>query len=157
MSVTAKLRFLLDVTLASGDRVKLGSLATDYEMTLTTGVKFETTVVVADNYTAKTLWQIGQGGMDTFEALFILSDVDVLLELRNVAATDEFALIEVKANVPMFLTPANLRATASGTTVVGDGSGTGTTTTLKACDQVVVQNDVADSVGDATVQLVLFA
>ena len=157
MSVTAKLRFRLDVTLASGDRVRLGSLDTDYSLTLTNGTKFETIVTVADNYTAETLWQIGQGGMDTFEVLFILSNVDVLLELRNVAATDEFALIEVKANVPQFILPAQLRATASGTTVVGDGSGTGTVTTLKACDQVVVQNNAADDAGDALVQLVLLA
>ena len=157
MSVTARLRFRLDVTLASGDQVRIGSLDTDYTLSLTNGTKYEAIAVVADDYTAETLWATGDGGMDTFEALLILSDVDVVLELRNSAATDEFALFDVKANVPMFLTPAQLRATATGTTVVGDGAGTGTATTMNDCDQIVVQNNAADAAGDATVQLVLLA
>ena len=156
MSVTASLTTHLTFTVG-GVVKEYGSLTTPVSISLTTGLVHETRTVVEDNYAAEVLWTTGDGNLDTFELLWFTSDADVLLELRNTAATDEFALIEVKANVPFVLNSDDMRATASGTTVIGDGSGSGTITTLKQVDQITVQRNVADAAGDATVHLVLAA
>ncbi len=156
MSVTLSLT--THCTFTVGGVVKeYGSLATPVSISLTTGLVHEVRAKVEDNYAAEVLWTTGDGNLDTFEFLWFTSDADVLLELRNTAATDEFALIEVKADVPFVLNSDDMRATATGTTVIGDGSGSGTTTTLNQIDQITVQRDVADAAGDALVHLVLAA
>jgi len=132
-----------------------GSKTLPVEFTITNGHIYEARGQVDDDYTADVLWVTGDGDFDAFEFLYFISDADVLLELRNDAATDEFLLFEVKANIPLILTGDGCRGRDDGTTPIGDGAGSGTITTLNDVDQITVQRNVADDAGDATVLLVL--
>lgn len=132
-----------------------GSLATPVTFTVTDGLIHEVRAIVADNYLDEVLWTTGDGNFDTFELLFFLSDADVFIELRNTQATDEFLLLEVKANVPLILTSDDIAGYQTSTRF--DDAELVEATDWDQCDRITVQRNVADAAGDATVHLVLMA
>ena len=139
MSYTAKIINHLEITL-NNDLKEVGSRVTAQEITVD-GLVYEARTTVATEYVEETLWETGDGNVDSFDILAFESDQDVLLCLRNDAGTDEFALFKVEANVPLILTSDDLRGRDDGTSPVGDGSGSGTVTTLKQVDKITVQNN----------------
>ncbi len=150
MSVT--LSVTQHITFTVGNEVKtFGSLTTPVEISLTTGLVHETRAVVADDYAEQTLWTSGDGGLDTFEFLWFLSDADVLLEFADVAGTECFA-IQVKANVPFILSYDDILVSDSAASIV-----TGDVATMKTINRILVHNNGAEAIGDATVHLVLGA
>lgn len=153
MSVTVKIMQHLEVAIGN-DRKEIGSRVTAQEIVVD-GLVYEVVTTVATEYFAETLWATGQGNVDTFDVLAFLSDQDVLLELRNTAATDEFLLFEVQANIPLILTSDDVRGRDDGTTPIGDGAGSETVTTMKQVDQIVCQNN-STSGDTANVRLLLF-
>lgn len=139
-----------------GSAVKeYGSLTTPVTFTVTDGLIYETRAVVADNYLDEVLWTTGDGNLDTFELLWFKSDADVFIELRNTQATDEFILLEVKANVPLILTSDDIAGFQTATRF--DDAVLVEATDFDQCDRITVQRNVADAAGDATVHLVLMA
>ena len=136
-----------------GKPLTLGSLTVPVAVTVSTGV-YDARKVVADNYVVEKLWGTGDGGLDTFSFLWIESDADVLLEFRNDDSTDEYAVIEVKANVPFVLNSDDMLANDAGASDLVDGTETAAAA-IDQIDQITVQNNVADDAGDATVRLVL--
>ncbi len=139
----------------NGKPLTLGSLVTPQSITIGEGA-FDTRKVVDDNYVYEVLWATGDGGLDTFSFLWFESDADVLLELRNDDATDEFAIIEVKADIPFVLNSDDMLANDAGASDITDGTETAAAA-IDQIDQIAVQNNVADAAGDATVRLVLFS
>lgn len=122
-------------------------------ITVTNGYVHEVRNVVVDDYTVQAIWTTGDGGIDTFELLYFISDADVFLELRNTQATDEFVMVECKANVPFIL---NSDDTAGYTTTSRlDGSQLVEATDYDQVDKISVYNNAADDAGDATVHLIL--
>lgn len=110
-------------------------------------------MVIADNYSQATLWQTGQGNVSTFEFGLLLSDVDLWIQLRNDdSGAAEYSLIFVKANLPFYFGAKS----GAGTTDRLDGLVLVDNTDYADVDQIQVQRDVADAVGDATVSLYLF-
>ncbi len=110
-------------------------------------------MVIPDNYSQATLWQTGQGNVTTFEFGLLISDVDLWVQLRNDdSGAAEYALIFVKANLPFYFGGKS----GAGTTDRLDGAVLVDNTDYADVDQIQVQRDVADAVGDATVALYLF-
>jgi len=161
MAATVEITTHLEVTLgaegsAAGYVVKeFGSKAVPVSYDITNGHVHEVRAQCDDDYLDEVLWTTGDGNFDEFELLWFVSDADVFLELRNTQATDEFAVIEVKADVPLILTSDDIGAHDSGATRFDDAEQI-EATDFDQCDQITVQRNVADAAGDATVHLVLF-
>lgn len=144
------------MTVTLGGVVKAyGDTETPVNFTITDGLVHEVRAIVADDYIDEVLWTTGDGNLDTFELLWFLSDADVFIELRNTQATDEFILLEVKANVPLILTSDDIAGYDTATRF--DDAVLVEATDFDQCDQITVQRNAADAAGDATVHLVLFA
>jgi hypothetical protein len=111
-----------------------------------------TQVIVADNYGTVTLWTTTDGGLTTFTHGWIFSDQDVVVELRTDNVSPEYASIFVKANVLTAITAK----TSGNTTETLDGAILVDGTDFDDVDRIEVQRDVADAIGDATVDLILF-
>ena len=134
---------------------RIGDVNVDQTLTgLTTGAAHSVEdVIVADNFGVKTLWATTQGGMTTYEKAFIFSTADIAVELRNTdTGTVEFALLFVRANELTAL-PAKVGAN---TTESIDGAALVENTDFANVDQIKVQRDAAENIGDATVSLFLF-
>lgn len=142
-----------EVTLADNTVLKIGSKVTPLTLTLTNGTRYDTLVVVADNYGAETLWTTGGGGMDTFEVALVYSDVDVWLELRNEQATDEFALVQIQGGVWHVLSTDNMGGYQTMTRI--DGAVLADNTDYGQIDNITAHRDVAAAAGAATVHLIL--
>lgn len=124
-------------------------------ITPTLGVLFDVTDIIPDGYAQETLWVTGQGGVDTFEYLFFLSDVDVHVEIANVdTSPDERLLFLVKANVPLIIPGGVMGGFASDTSRL-DGSVLVEGTDYDNVTLIRVQSAVAADAGDATVRLLL--
>lgn len=154
MATTVEITQHLKVTLG-GVVKEYGNTETPVEFDITNGYVYEARALVADDYIDEVLWQTGDGDLDTFELLWFESDADVFIELRNTQATDEFILLEVKANVPLILTSDDIAGFDTATRF--DDAVLVEATDFDQCDQVTVQRNVADAAGDATVHLVLFS
>jgi hypothetical protein len=140
------------------DEVVLGGQRDTPEEVPVAGDRYDVAKSVAnssgDNYNSQTLWQSGDGGLTSFDFLWFKSDADVLLELRNDNATDQFAVVEVKAGVPFMLGGKGLLGNDDATSPLGaDGSATST----DDIDQITVKNnaDGTDADVTATCRLVL--
>lgn len=144
----------LKVTLG-GVVKEYGSKTVPVEYTITNGHVYEARAQIDDNYLDDTLWTTGDGGLDTFELLYFISDADVFLELRTDMGTDEFLYLEVKANVPLILTSDD--AGAADTASRFDDAVLIEDTDWAQIDMISVQRNVADDAGDATVHLVLMS
>lgn len=121
----------------------------------TLGVLFDALEIIPDDTTAETLWVRGQGGIDTFEYLFFLSDVDVYIELANVdTSPDERLVLFVKAKIPLMLPSGVMGGFASDTSRL-DSSVLVQSTDYDDITEISVQNDAAQDGGDATVRLLL--
>lgn len=124
-------------------------------ITPTLGVLFDVTDIIADGYAQDTLWVAGQGGIDTFEYMFLVSNVDVHVEVANTATSpDERLLLLVKANVPLILPGGVMGGFASDTSRL-DGAVLVSGTDYNSILEIRVQSAVADDAGDATVRLLL--
>lgn len=143
----------LSVTLG-GVVKEYGHKTTPVEFTVTNGHVFEARAQVDDNYLDEVIWQKGDGGFDTFELLYFKSDADVFLELRSDMGTDEFIVVEVKANIPLILTSDDIAGHDTATRF--DDAVLVEDTDWAQCDQISVQRNVADDAGNALVHLVLF-
>lgn len=120
---------------AIGDKSAFG------EFTPTNGEVFECSAVIADAGTQVSLWQTTDGGLATFEHMFIIADKDITIEFSDSA---ESYTISLKANMmysgggQMFTDQA-----AAAVDTMGD------------IDEIMVKRNVADGVGDAFVQMLL--
>ena len=155
MSVTLSLEQTFKATMADGSKLDIGTLYTPNTVTLTTGVKYETSATVADNYTAVTLWATGDGGMDKFEVALIYSDANIWINLKTDIAGDEFALIHLQGGVWHLLTQDDVGGYATTTRL--DGAVLVEDTDYAQVDAIVAHNNVADDAGDAVVHLILLA
>lgn len=153
MSVTLSLTQKFEATLADGTKLDIGSKTTPLTLTLTTGTRYDTLVTVADDYGSEVLWTTGGGGMDTFEAALIYSDVDVFIELRNEQSTDEFSLIFIQGGVWHLLSSDDMGAYQTTTRI--DGSALVDNTDFGQVDNITAVRNVADAAGDALVHLIL--
>lgn len=137
-----------EVTSNNGRVRGYGSKMTDAPKSISLSQEaYHTTATVADNYTKVTLWQNGDGGLDTFDVLLFESDADVLLELvEDRTGSPLYSTINVTANNPVRLTADD---------IVNVASSSGGATTTDVIDEISVQRNVADGVGDANVELVL--
>lgn len=160
MATTVEITTHLEVILgaegsAAGYVVKeLGSKTVPVSYDITNGHVHEVRAQCDDDYLDEVLWTTGDGNFDTFELLWFVSDADVFLELRNTQATDEFILIEIKADVPLILTSDDIAGYDTATRF--DDAALIEATDWDQCDQITVQRNVADAAGDATVHLALF-
>ena len=113
-----------------------------------TGEKFETTTIVADDFTRIVLWQDGDAGVAAFDLALFETTADILIELAiDRAGTPTYGVLTVEANRPLCLTSDEMV-----NAVLTDGSAT----TMDLIDQIAVKRNVADGVGDATVHMVLW-
>lgn len=128
-----------------------GGSRNDPETVTLSGAVFDTRQTVADDYGVATLWASGDGGISTFEVGWLLSDQDLLVELRNDNATAEHVVLEVKAGMPLMLAGEQMDAVEAAP--LSDGV---QTTVSDSVDRIRVQRNVADDEGDASVRLILF-
>ena len=155
MSVTAKITSHLEVLIDS-ELIVVGSDVTPSEVTID-GEYYQCRKAITntsdDNYNIQTLWETGDGGLDSFDILCLESEQDVILELRNDADDAQFAAYQIEADVPFILTSDDLLAQDDGSSPLTDGSGE----TLKQIDRVRVKNDNDGTSADVTanVRLVL--
>lgn len=150
MAVTLKLQQVLKI---NGFVIE-GSPSIEQEITLATGQLLQVLdKVVPDDYGSEVLWTAGEGGMTAYTHGFLFSDQDVWVELKTDNATPEYVLLEVKANI---LTA--LPAKAGGDSVESlDAALLVDGTDYDDVARIEVQRNAADGVGDAIVDLFLFA
>ena len=156
MASTFKVAFEFSV-LDPNDRLLrvFGDRFTRITITPTLGVLFDSLDIIADDTTDETLWVTGQGGIDTFEYLFFLSDVDIYIELANVdTSPDERLLLFVKGGIPLMLPSGVMGGFASDTSRL-DGNVLVSGTDYDNITLIRVQNDAAEGAGDAKVRLLL--
>ncbi len=151
MSATIKLFQHFEVSLG-GELKEAGSRTVAKEITVD-GQVYEVRAVVADNYLDEILWTSGDGNIDNFDFLWIESDKNVFVELRNTQATDEFLLFEVKANIPFVLASDDVAGYQTATRF--DDAALIEATDFDQVDRITVQNNVADAAGDANVRMIL--
>lgn len=152
---TAEITQHLKITVG-GVVKEFGSTTVPVEMDITNDYVYEVRTVIPENYLDEVLWTTGDGAIDTFELLWFVSDADVFLELRNTMATDEFIVIECKADVPILISSDDIGGHDSGATRFDDAQQVEGTDYDQA-DQISVQRNVAAAGGDALVHLVLLA
>jgi len=153
MSVVLSCFQKFTATLADGTYLEIGSASPANTLTLTNGRKYEAIVQIADDYTADTIWETGDGGMATFEVLLLYSDNAIVLELRSDVAGDEFVLLKLQGGVWHMLTTDDIGGYPTATRL--DGAVLVEDTDFAQVDQINVQRDVADAIGDAEVHLIL--
>ena len=106
-------------------------------------------VTVAISNTAQLMWTTLNGGITTYTQGLIISDQDLVVELRTDNGTAEFVLLKVKANQPQWL-PA---VVGGNTTESLDGAALVDGTDFDDVDRIEVQNEGTTA---ATVSLYLF-
>ena len=152
MATTIEITNQLDV---QGDpSIHVGDKNTPVEVLVTNGeVLHIDKVVVEDDYGRVTLWATGNGGVSDFTWGLIVSDSDLLIEVKNNFGTPQYSLRNIVANIPYYFgyyASGGTTERLSGTAVVVSGTGFGPVTQIKVC------NNVAESVGDATLSFFLF-
>jgi len=135
---------------------EFGSTTVPVEVDITNDYVYEVRAVVPENYLDEILLTTGDGNLDTFELLWFVADADVFLEIRNTQATDEFIIVECKADVPILLSSDDIGGHDSGATRFDDAQQIEATDYDQA-DQITVQRNVAAAGGDAICHLVLLA
>jgi hypothetical protein len=150
------IQFTIDGILGETKR-NIGEKGSPTDFTIA-GQVFDTgNLTLADNYTALTVWDSGQGGMTAPSFIIVISNVDVYLELANTTpATDERLILKIKANA-FCVIPANLIAGYANNTSRLDGAALVLNTDYGAITHLAIQNDGADLAGDATIRVVLIA
>lgn len=148
MSVTLKLFQSFEINVG-GEMKEGGSRVTPVELTLTNGYVYEVRTIVEDNYAEETLWTTGDGNIDTFDFLWLESDIDLLVEFADPTETEVFA-INVDGGTPLVMVHDELLVSDAAATII-----TGNAITMKAIEQILAHNNGADAAGDATVRLVL--
>lgn len=156
MANVFRVAFELGVFDALNRRVQLfGDRFTPTTITPTLGVVYDATDVIPDASGRDTLWVTEQGGINTFEYMFLLSDVDVYVELVNTTPDpDERAIVFVKGGVPLVVPGGLMGGHASNTTRL-DGVALVLGTDYGNITVIRVQNDAEEGAGDATVRLIL--
>lgn len=123
----------------------------------TTGVIHDDTTTIADNFGNETLWTADDGNINNFSYLLVVTDADIVLELVNTTpATDERALLFVKANCPLLIPGQSFGGYASNTSRL-DGAVLVLATDYNNINQIRAQRNVATGNGSANVRLVLIA
>ncbi len=156
MASVFKVAFEFSVKTALGRCLQLlGDRFNPVTITPTSGIVFDTTDTVTDNFGIETLWQTGWGGIDTFEYLFFLSDLDVYLELANTDTDpDERVILFVRGGIPLMI-PGGLMGGFTSDTSRLDASILVSGTDYDNVTWIKVQRNVEEGVGDATVRLIL--
>ena len=152
MATLVKIWNYLEATLPSGKVESLGDISTSAPRTISAASDevFRATAIVADSYTAVTMWTAGDSGVSDFDVGVILSDETVLAEFRSTAGTPDYAAIGITANIPFIFSSDDFVANTSA--IITSTS----STTTNLIDRIVVQRNVADGQGDADVTLILF-
>lgn len=154
MATTVEITTHLKVTVG-GVVKEYGSKLLPVEFDITEGHVYEVRTLVADDYDTAILWATGDGDMDNFKLLYIISDADIYIELRSDMGTAEYALFEVKAGVPLIFASDNMGAQAAAARL--DGAILVEDTDFAQIDQIVAGRDVADAAGDAQIYMVLLS
>jgi len=151
MSTSVRIWNYIEATMPSGKVENIGDMTSGIARTVTAASDelFKATAIVADAYTAVTMWTAGDSGVSDFDVGVILSDQTVLAEFRSTGTTG-YAAIGIAANVPFVFSSDDFVAKASA--VVS----TTVQTSTNLLDRIVVQRNVADGQGDADVTLMLF-
>jgi len=134
----------------SDDTILFGSNTRRNDVPIPGDEIYRTTVTVADDYAVENLWTTGDGGVESFKLALILTNQNILVEMRNDDGTPKFIESRVVANCPCYLGDASAGGTSS---IFTDGT---ETTAEGAIDRIEAQRNVANGQGDATVTLVLF-
>lgn len=139
------------LTLDGSPNFAIGDKTIPEEVLVTNGQVFSSeNIVIADNYTATVLWSTADGGVSDFLWGVLISDSDVLIQIKNGLGTPEYLVESVLANVPFYFGYSTRGRTTSSLTTGVQTTGLGSTTEIK------VQRNVADAVGDALCSLYLF-
>jgi len=151
VSTNVKIWSSAEATFPNGQIVKIGDLSTGQPRTIAAASDehFSARAIVADSYTAVTMWTAGDSGVSDFDVGIILSDQTVLAEFRS-TSTVGYAAIGITANVPFIFSSNDFVAKASAIIA------TTSQTTPLLIDRIVVQRNVANGQGDADVTLMLF-
>lgn len=129
-----------------------GSLTVPKTLTVT-GTVFEAEFTVADNFGEVVAWTTGNGGITTADVIRIETDATVWVEFRNtLSGGAEFIRLEVTPEQSLILGSDNI---GGGTSSLFDGAVLVDDTDFAQIDRIEFHRDVADGVGDATVQLTL--
>lgn len=105
-------------------------------------------ISVAATNTQQTLWASGNG-VTLFDRALIISDQDIVVELRTDNGTPEYALLFIDANVPFWFT----QDVGADTTESLDGAALVEGTDYDQVDRIEVQNEGSTA---ANVSLYLF-
>jgi len=149
MSIVVKLRQAIELNgcVVAGDQ--------NVDVTLPDTNEAAHTVIerlLPDNFGTALLWDATSTPVGSPDAMFILSDAAVVVELTTNHSTPEYIVLFVRANeltaLPMFA--------GGNTTESIDGLVLVSGTDFKNVVKVRVQRDVADAIGDAKVSLYVF-
>lgn len=152
MSTAARLYAALE-TLVNGAGVVIGDRNNAEALTFAGNLKYESSFSITnssgDNYNSQTLWATGDGGVDTFEFLWLEADAAAIVEIQN--DNSDAVIFSLVAGVPLILGADDLIDGALG----ADGSAT---TVAQVIDRIKVKNNTDGSSADVTVtgRLVLF-
>jgi hypothetical protein len=152
---TLELTFQMKLLALIGARFRyVGDKNTPVSLT-TTGVIFEDTFILAENFGNATLWSSGNGNITAFSYMVVVSDQDVVVEVaRTTPNPDERALFFVKANCPLVIPGQSFGAYASNTSRL-DGTVLVSATDYDNILEIRAQRNVAAGGGAANVRLTL--
>jgi len=144
MSIAVKI-FKAIETVVNGLGVIAGNRAVATELTLG-GLKFDASFSITnssgDNYNSDVIWATGQGGVNTFDLLWIELDAAGLVELTN--DNGDTLVFSLAAGVPLLLSSDDLDSSGLG----ADGSAT---TVSQVITQIEVKNNTDGSSADVTI------
>ncbi len=154
----ATLKTRISFELKIGNHVWKGGDATTDLSTTVTGevhdIKLAITNSSGDDYNAEIAWATTEGGVDTFDFIYIESDQDVLVEFQTTDGDFHCAVIQVLAGMPVFLNSDLLVVEDDTAFEVVNGT---QTTAATVIDTITVQNNTtgATTANTANVRIVL--
>lgn len=144
---------LFKITTATGETLEIGAVDQKLELTLTNGLVFEARATITDDYGKDVMWATGQGGLDTFEVMFLYSDADVWVEFQDDSGDPaDFMVRKFKAGIWHVLPGVHLGINDD---TVFDGAVLVDNTDYDDVTQIEIMRNVDADQGDANVRLIL--
>ncbi len=153
MSIAVKLYRAIE-TVVNGVGLIAGDRNVAQDLTYAGDKKYDASFSITnssgDDFNSDVIWASGDGGVDTFGFLWILTDADALIELQN--DNSDAVVIQLDAGVPFMLGADELLDGALG----ADGSATSLANVI---DQITVKNNTTGDSANVVVtgRLLLFA
>ncbi len=97
-----------------------------------------TNAATPNNYQSQVMWEAADAGIADFDFLFLESDKDVLVEFQSDNATPAYAVIKVKADIPLILSSDAFLAHTDTSQLGADDSAA----TPDVIDKITVKNNV---------------